>query len=171
MSRIVAAFAAVVLVAGVTVALTRPAAGGSDIRPKIITANVTPRALELALPHPRLVPPRASRSLPRRAPVARTSVSPHVVRHVAAPAPAAASSSGLDWDAVARCESGGDWHTNTGNGYFGGLQMDREFWHDWGGLAYAPRPDLASRLEQIAVATRAYHRRGRAPWPVCGRYL
>jgi hypothetical protein len=69
------------------------------------------------------------------------------------------------WDGVAACESGGNWATNTGNGYFGGLQQTIEFWRAHGGLAYAPRPDLASREEQIAVADRAG---SRAPWPVCG---
>jgi len=78
---------------------------------------------------------------------------------------------GLNWDAVAQCESGGDWHINTGNGFYGGLQFDYSTWLSNGGGAYAPRADLATREEQIAVATRLYNARGSSPWPVCGAYL
>ena len=78
---------------------------------------------------------------------------------------------GLNWDAVAECESGGDWHINTGNGYYGGLQFDYSTWLSNGGGAYAPRADLATREEQIAVATRLYNASGSSPWPVCGSYL
>ena len=73
-----------------------------------------------------------------------------------------------DWDQVARCESGGNWATNTGNGYYGGLQFDQATWRANGGLVYAPRADLAARDEQIAVAEHVAGRRGLAPWPVCG---
>jgi uncharacterized protein YabE (DUF348 family) len=78
---------------------------------------------------------------------------------------------GLNWDAVAQCESGGNWSINTGNGYYGGLQFDYSTWLSNGGGAYAPRADLATREEQIAVATRLYSARGSSPWPVCGAYL
>jgi uncharacterized protein YabE (DUF348 family) len=81
------------------------------------------------------------------------------------------SSNGLNWDAVAQCESGGNWHINTGNGFYGGLQFDYSTWLAYGGGAYAPRADLASRDEQIAVATRLYNARGSSPWPVCGANL
>ena len=81
------------------------------------------------------------------------------------------SSGGLDWNAVANCESGGDWHINTGNGFYGGLQFDYSTWLAYGGGAYAPRADLASPQEQIAVATKLYDARGSSPWPVCGQYL
>ncbi|MFF3003535.1 transglycosylase family protein [Kitasatospora sp. NPDC057940] len=73
-----------------------------------------------------------------------------------------------DWESVAACESSGNWHTNSGNGYFGGLQFDNPTWRENGGLAYAPRADLASREEQIAVAQNLAGRRGLAPWPACG---
>jgi uncharacterized protein YabE (DUF348 family) len=83
----------------------------------------------------------------------------------------AVSSNGLNWDAVANCESGGNWHINTGNGFYGGLQFDYSTWLSNGGGAYAPRADLASRSAQIAVATKVYNARGSSPWPVCGQYL
>ncbi|MDT4893446.1 MAG: resuscitation-promoting factor RpfB [Pseudonocardiales bacterium] len=89
-----------------------------------------------------------------------------------APAPApAASTGGLNWDAVAACESGGNWHINTGNGFYGGLQFDSGTWLSNGGGAYASRADLASREQQIAVANRLYAARGSSPWPVCGANL
>ncbi len=95
-----------------------------------------------------------------------------------APAPAASASppptgggGGLNWDGVAGCESGGNWHINTGNGYYGGLQFDSGTWLAWGGEAYAARADLASREQQIAVAMNLYRKAGSSPWPVCGRYL
>jgi uncharacterized protein YabE (DUF348 family) len=98
-----------------------------------------------------------------------------------APAPAPPSSgggaspppntSGLNWDAVAQCESGGNWHINTGNGFYGGLQFDSSTWLANGGGAYAPRADLASREQQIAVANKLFAARGSAPWPVCGANL
>jgi resuscitation-promoting factor RpfB len=78
---------------------------------------------------------------------------------------------GLNWDAVAACESGGNWHINTGNGFYGGLQFDYGTWLSNGGGAYAPRADLASREQQIAVATKVYNARGSSPWPVCGANL
>jgi hypothetical protein len=80
-------------------------------------------------------------------------------------------SNGLNWDAVASCESGGNWSINTGNGFYGGLQFDYGTWLAYGGGQYAPRADLATRDEQIAVATRLYDARGSSPWPVCGAYL
>jgi LysM repeat protein len=81
--------------------------------------------------------------------------------------PAAASS--VNWDAIAQCESGGNWHINTGNGYYGGLQFNQSTWAGNGGKTYAPRADLASRAQQIAVAEHLYARRGLGPWPVCGK--
>jgi uncharacterized protein YabE (DUF348 family) len=78
---------------------------------------------------------------------------------------------GLNWYAVAQCESGGNWHINTGNGFYGGLQFDYSTWLAYGGGQYAPRADLATPAEQIAVATRLYDARGSSPWPVCGQYL
>ncbi|MFJ8043722.1 transglycosylase family protein [Kitasatospora sp. NPDC096147] len=74
----------------------------------------------------------------------------------------------VDWDQLAECESSGRWDINTGNGYYGGLQFDQSTWHANGGLAHAPRADLASRQAQIAVAEHLAAQRGLAPWPVCG---
>jgi nucleoid-associated protein YgaU len=81
----------------------------------------------------------------------------------------ASAASPVNWDAIAKCESGGNWHINTGNGYYGGLQFNQGTWAGNGGKAYAPRADLASRSQQIAVAEHLYARRGLSPWPVCGK--
>ncbi|WP_018331060.1 resuscitation-promoting factor [Actinomycetospora chiangmaiensis] len=73
------------------------------------------------------------------------------------------------WDQIARCESGGDWSINTGNGYYGGIQFDLQTWRAYGGGQYAARPDLASKNEQIAVAEKVRDARGGyGAWPVCG---
>ncbi|MFJ8309199.1 MULTISPECIES: transglycosylase family protein [unclassified Streptomyces] len=82
--------------------------------------------------------------------------------------PAAAADGGV-WDRIAQCESGGDWHINTGNGYYGGLQFDAGTWRAHGGGAYASTADRASRAEQIAVATRVQHSQGWGAWPSCSR--
>ena len=87
------------------------------------------------------------------------------------PKVSSSSSNGLNWDAVASCESGGNWHINTGNGFYGGLQFDIGTWDSNGGGQYAARADLASREQQIAVATTLYNKRGSSPWPVCGSRL
>jgi resuscitation-promoting factor RpfA len=84
---------------------------------------------------------------------------------VAAPAGQAASLS--TWDRVAQCESGGNWHINTGNGFYGGLQFTQGTWAGHGGTAYAPRADLASKSAQIAVAEKVLAGQGWGSWPVC----
>jgi resuscitation-promoting factor RpfB len=68
------------------------------------------------------------------------------------------------WDSIARCESGGNWSINTGNGYYGGLQFLTSTWLSSGGGDFAPRADLASRAEQITVANRLYAKVGTSPW-------
>lgn len=76
-------------------------------------------------------------------------------------------SNGGTWDAISRCEAGGNWAINTGNGYYGGVQFDQGTWERNGGLRYAPRADLATRDEQIAIAEVTRGRQGWAAWPVC----
>jgi nucleoid-associated protein YgaU len=84
---------------------------------------------------------------------------------------AASASPGHDWSGVAQCESSGNWHINTGNGYYGGLQFTQSTWDAFGGQAYASRADLASESAQITVAERVLDGQGIGAWPVCGRYL
>jgi len=75
---------------------------------------------------------------------------------------------GVIWDAIAACESGGNWAINTGNGYYGGVQFDINTWRANGGLRYAQRADLATREEQIAIAQVTQSRQGWGAWPTCG---
>lgn len=80
----------------------------------------------------------------------------------------AAHAASLDvWDKVAACESTDNWKINTGNGYYGGLQFSQSTWVAYGGRQYAPRADLASRSEQIAVAEKVLDAQGPGAWPVC----
>ncbi|MFG2602736.1 transglycosylase family protein [Streptomyces sp. NPDC048514] len=71
------------------------------------------------------------------------------------------------WNKVAACESSGNWDVNTGNGYYGGLQFTLSTWEAYGGTRYAPRADLATRDQQIAVAERVLDGQGPGAWPVC----
>ena len=80
---------------------------------------------------------------------------------------AAAATDG-EWDQVARCESGGNWGINTGNGYYGGVQFSAGTWASHGGNEFAPSAALATREQQIAVAERVLATQGRRAWPVCG---
>ncbi|MEU1471172.1 transglycosylase family protein [Streptomyces sp. NPDC005761] len=82
-------------------------------------------------------------------------------------AASAGAASGDVWDKVAACESTSNWDINTGNGYFGGLQFTRSTWAAYGGTEYAPRADLASRDQQIAIAEKVLEGQGPGAWPVC----
>jgi resuscitation-promoting factor RpfA len=83
---------------------------------------------------------------------------------------AASAATNEQWDNVAECESGGNWHINTGNGYYGGLQFAQSTWLNYGGGNFASRADLAARTEQITVANRVLQSQGWGAWPICSRY-
>jgi hypothetical protein len=85
----------------------------------------------------------------------------------ASPASAATSA----WDRLAGCESGGNWDINTGNGYYGGLQFADGTWDGNGGGKYASRADLATRAEQIVIASKLLNSSGWGPWPACSSRL
>ncbi|MEV0113680.1 transglycosylase family protein [Streptomyces sp. NPDC050844] len=71
------------------------------------------------------------------------------------------------WNKVAACESTNNWSINTGNGYYGGLQFKQSTWEAYGGTAYAPRADRATKDQQIAVAEKVLEAQGPRAWPVC----
>jgi resuscitation-promoting factor RpfA len=75
------------------------------------------------------------------------------------------------WDDLAMCESSGNWNTDTGNGFFGGLQFWHPTWLEFGGLEYAPRADLATPEQQIAIAEEVLREQGWGAWPECARKL
>jgi cell wall-associated NlpC family hydrolase len=72
------------------------------------------------------------------------------------------------WDKVAACESSGNWSINTGNGFYGGLQFTASTWAAYGGHAYAPQANQATKAQQIAVAEKVLAGQGPGAWPVCG---
>ena len=107
---------------------------------------------------------RKSGSLRRRILGIAVAGSATVAAGIAVSAPAQAS--GV-WDRVAACESGGNWHINTGNGFYGGLQFTNQTWNGFGGGRYASRADLASKGAQIAIAQKVLNAQGPGAWPVC----
>src|SRR6476620_3076610 len=78
---------------------------------------------------------------------------------------ATAHADSVNWDAIAQCESGGNWSTNTGNGFYGGLQFKPSTWASNGGRGH---PAMASREEQIRVAENVLRTQGLKAWPSCG---
>ncbi|MEV7776057.1 transglycosylase family protein [Kitasatospora sp. NPDC086791] len=77
----------------------------------------------------------------------------------------------LVWDGLADCESGGDWQADTGNGYYGGLQIRPSTWAEADGPRFADRPDRAGRREQTTVGDEIVRRQGWEAWPSCAREL
>ncbi|MCE4957607.1 transglycosylase family protein [Macrococcus caseolyticus] len=75
---------------------------------------------------------------------------------------------GLNWAALAQCESGGNPRINTGNGYYGMYQFDLRTWRGVGGYGY---PHQATAAEQTYRAQLLYNMRGAQPWPYCGKRL
>ncbi|MFJ8588865.1 transglycosylase family protein [Streptomyces sp. NPDC093595] len=100
----------------------------------------------------------------------RTVIAAHTVLLLGAPAAhaAAPTAARVDWDAIAACESSGNWKANTGNGHYGGLQFSQSSWEAAGGRKYAPRADLATRAEQIATAKKLARLQGMGAWS-CAR--
>ncbi|MEU9573064.1 transglycosylase family protein [Streptomyces massasporeus] len=93
---------------------------------------------------------------------------------VAAPLMAAGNASAAtasEWDAVAQCESGGNWSINTGNGYYGGLQFSASTWAGYGGTKYASTADQATKAQQIEIGEKVLAGQGKGAWPVCGKGL
>jgi LysM repeat protein len=76
-----------------------------------------------------------------------------------------------DWTGVAQCESGGNWHINTNNGFYGGLQFTNSTWAGYGGTAFAARADLATPDQQVQIAEKVLAGQGVGAWPVCGAHL
>jgi resuscitation-promoting factor RpfA len=98
--------------------------------------------------------------------IARVAVAGIAVGTPLAIAATPAQAASVNWDAIAQCESSGNWSTNTGNGFYGGLQFTQSTWKAYGG---AGSPQNASRDQQIAVAERVLQGQGIGAWPVCGQ--
>jgi nucleoid-associated protein YgaU len=112
----------------------------------------------------------AIRGKHRKPNAARRTIARVVIAGVAVGAPlgiaAAPAQASPDWDAIAKCESGGNWGISTGNGYYGGLQFTPGTWRANGGSG---SPASASREEQIRVAENVLKTQGIGAWPVCGK--
>ena len=141
--------------------------GGLSGRQGLMVADAVSRQAAEEL-HPDALPTPAS------APMEATL---HIVA-TPAPAPAAPAPQRVVtydgdsvWDDLARCESGGNWAINTGNGYYGGLQFSLGTWQGYGGTEFAAYPHEATREEQIIVAERLRAARGYSPWPACSAKL
>jgi LysM repeat protein len=137
--------------------------------PDLITAGQ-----RLALPSSHPVPPWLARAALAATAAARPAPSARAAATAAPAAPASASSAasaspgGVNWSAIAACESGGNWATNTGNGFYGGLQFTEQTWLANGGGRYASSANLATPAQQIAVAQNVLASQGIGAWPVCG---
>ena len=90
-----------------------------------------------------------------------------IKRGTKAKASAPSVANGSVWDSLAQCEAGGNWAINTGNGFSGGLQFTPSTWLAYGGGQYAPQAHLATREQQIAVASRVQAGQGWGAWPAC----
>ncbi|WP_455359651.1 transglycosylase family protein [Streptomyces sp. SYSU K21746] len=101
-----------------------------------------------------------------RASLSVTAGGAGMVLPLVAAAPADAASVDV-WNKVAACESTNNWKINTGNGYYGGLQFSQSTWQEYGGTVYAPRADLATKDQQIAIAEKVLKGQGPQAWPVC----
>ncbi|NJQ02762.1 LysM peptidoglycan-binding domain-containing protein [Streptomyces zingiberis] len=113
--------------------------------------------------HRRPAPPKSRRIVTFAGAAGTAAAMPLVI-----PSDSASAASVDTWEAVARCESGGRWDINTGNGHFGGLQFKQSSWKAAGGLTYAPRADLATKEEQIAAAERLLALQGPGAWTCAG---
>jgi len=134
-----------------------------------------PTGQRLALPSSHQVPPWLARSAlaaaaaARPAPAAPAGAAPADPAAAAqASSPAPASSGGVNWSAIAACESGGNWAASTGNGFYGGLQFTEQTWLANGGGRYASSANLATPAQQVAVAQNVLASQGIGAWPVCG---
>lgn len=110
-------------------------------------------------------PSQAKKNM-QRAAIATTGGMTAIVVGTATASPALAAPD-TAWDALAECESGGNWSINTGNGYYGGVQFSQSTWEAFGGSDFATRADLATREQQITVAERTLEGQGWGAWPVC----
>jgi len=129
----------------------------------------------LALPSSHQVPPWLARAAlaaaaaARPAPAAPAGAAPADPAAAAqASSPAPASSGGVNWSAIAACESGGNWAASTGNGFYGGLQFTQQTWLANGGGRYASSANLATPAQQVAVAQNVLASQGIGAWPACG---
>jgi LysM repeat protein len=141
-------------------------------RHKLPNPNLISAGQRLRLPNRDQVRPWLARAARAASATTAAAPSPSDVAPSSAAAPAVSavpsSSGGVNWNAIAACESGGNWSTNTGNGFYGGLQFTQQTWQAYGGGQYAQSANEATPSQQIAVAQRVLAGQGIGAWPVCG---
>jgi hypothetical protein len=165
--------------AGFVPSIDPPPVGDAPASPDALPAPEAPAAEPVAdappapadLPPAPDAPPAPAPDAPPPAPEAPAPPADAAPAPEQAPAPEKAPEPvhraySVNWDAIASCESGGNWAISTGNGYSGGLQFTPSTWHANGGSG---SPNGASREEQIRVAENVLHSQGIGAWPVCGR--
>ncbi len=141
--------------------------GAKEITRQIVTVNgveaenVVLREVVLTAATPTTIE-RGTKVAPTTAPA---SGSPSATSGSSASAPSVAG--GSVWDALAQCESNGNWSINTGNGFSGGLQFHPQTWQAYGGGQYAPTAGAATREQQIVIAQKVQAAQGWGAWPAC----
>jgi resuscitation-promoting factor RpfB len=145
---------------------------GTEVARTLVAEAVTKEPITAVVRVGTKTPPPPPPPDPAPAPAASSSPSSSRTSPPPTPRPAPAISDEGVWDALAQCESGGNWSINTGNGYYGGLQFSASTWRSVGGTQYAPLPHQATREQQIAAAIVLRDRTGGySSWPACSRKL
>ena len=145
---------------GTETVATEGTPGAKEITRQIVTVNgveaenVVLREVVLTAATPTTIE-RGTKVAPTTAPASGSSAS----------APSVAG--GSVWDALAQCESNGNWSINTGNGFSGGLQFHPQTWQAYGGGQYAPTAGAATREQQIVIAQKVQAAQGWGAWPAC----
>ena len=149
----------------------RKAAGTETVREPVDRRIAVGTKAPAPKPAPQQARTEAASSSSSSSSAARSSASSSAAtRAPSKPSQASAPASGA-WQALAQCESGGNWSINTGNGYYGGLQFSASSWAGAGGTRYAPLPHQATPAEQIATAEVLRANGGWGHWPACSAKL
>lgn len=155
-----AAIATIVGLTGVGVAFsTEPSAGAASAR-RVVSAKAPPARVPLdaaVAARARAQAEQAMRDF-QAAQEAQTRAA-----FLAAVAEYYRPKTGVNWDGIARCETGGNWSMR-GASFSGGLGFYNGTWNAFGGREFAPNAGLASRDQQIVVAERVYARYGLSGW-------
>lgn len=178
-SRILAGTAAGLAIAGLLVGTSEPAQSNNEAkslpqiqepRIRLVESESTEMPLRVVKPAPiataEIKTVAEVKVQPKAAPKPKTKAQK---KSTPKPKRSTVNVDGGVWDRIAQCESSGNWSINTGNGYYGGLQFNQSTWVSAGGLKYAPRADLATKAEQIAVANALRGKRGLQPWECAGK--
>ena len=142
---------------------------GEEITKKPVNAEILVGTKERPTPTPTPTQTQRAQQTQQRTSTPTRTATPTPTR-TQAPKTTTANVGGA-WQALAQCESGGNWSINTGNGYYGGLQFSASSWAAAGGTQYAPLPHLATPAQQIATAERLKANGGWGHWPACSARL